>query len=89
MVGLFTAVVGQKESYFVFYPNPVVDEIKILPLTDSQYTITDIYGKMIRQGNFSANTEEIVNLADLQAGVFSINLIIETVVVQSEKMVKI
>lgn len=89
MTGLFPTVMHPRENYFNFYPNPVEDVIKVMPKIDGEFTIVDATGSTIRIGAFKEEIETVVRLAELEAGVYFINMILDGVVVQTEKLVKI
>jgi hypothetical protein len=58
------------------YPNPVTDKLRLtstVPLTGSQYQITDTYGVVKAQGTLGSNNE--INVASLRAGVYTLLLI--------------
>jgi hypothetical protein len=86
---LFPTVMRPKQTYFDYYPNPVEDVLKVLPKVDGRYTITDASGSLIRKGTFDSDVEEVVNLDQLISGVYFINIIVDGVIIQSEKLVKI
>lgn len=88
MVGLFPTVMRQKETYFDYYPNPVEDVLKMLPRVGGEFSITDAAGNMIRKGVFDRDLEVVLNLDVLTSGVYYINMIVEGVMIQSEKVVK-
>jgi hypothetical protein len=89
MVGLFPTVMRKKESYFVFYPNPVEDILKVLPRADGRYTIMDASSATIREGVLEADIEKVLDITGIPSGVYYINIIVGEAKVQSEKMVKI
>ena len=89
MVGLFPTVMRQKETYFDYYPNPVEDVLKVLPRVDGEFSITDAAGNVIRKGIFDRDLEVVLNLDALTSGVYYINMLVDGVIIQSEKLVKI
>ncbi|MGK0316438.1 MAG: hypothetical protein ACI86M_002673 [Saprospiraceae bacterium] len=86
---LFPTLIRPKQTYFAYYPNPVEDVMKVLPRVDGRYTITDASGGLVRDGEFEADTEQILDMGDMAPRVYFINMIMNRVMVQSEKLVKI
>lgn len=63
------------KTQFRMYPNPVTSilSISLEKMDVSDYTITDMTGKMIRKGNFKA-LENTLQIEDLTSGVYFIRI---------------
>jgi hypothetical protein len=85
---LFPTVMRPKQTYFDYYPNPVEDVLKVLPRVDGEFSITNAAGNVIRKGFLAKDLETVLSLDALTSGVYYINMIVDGVMLQSEKLVK-
>ncbi|WP_210116205.1 carbohydrate-binding protein [Hymenobacter fodinae] len=71
------------------YPNPVTDKLRLtstVPLTGSQYQITDAYGVVQAQGTLGSSNE--INVASLRTGVYTLLLITKDQQRMTQRLVK-
>lgn len=85
------ATVGLNElstnkTSFKLFPNPAKDKIKIdSPVENAQISITNILGMEVKRSNHS-NTSEI-NVSDLPFGIYTVALISDNKIMQTQKLV--
>jgi hypothetical protein len=72
---------------FTLYPNPVVDYLYLNNTPPGQYTITDMSGRVLRQGELSAGSNTIP-MGGMAAGVYMIELSTEDGKREVRKVVK-
>ncbi|HTF06106.1 MAG TPA: T9SS type A sorting domain-containing protein [Bacteroidia bacterium] len=68
------------------FPNPAIDRVTINGTVNSQWEITDVTGNAVKSGVMYANVAEI-NVANLAAGIYVMNVTDEFGVRRSSKMV--
>ncbi|MBP6333916.1 MAG: T9SS type A sorting domain-containing protein [Bacteroidia bacterium] len=76
----FSVSVGENElsNRFDVYPNPAKSFIKVVPgdeMTSGSITIYDVTGRTVRQLEFSNQKEILIDLKDMNAGMYMLSII--------------